>query len=278
MKKTHHSHQSSQETQGNILLLRGKIFPPQAGVDHFFTTRQGGVSTGGYASLNLGGHVDDHPEAVARNRALLLAALGLGARELALVNQVHGDRAVVAGTEGAYPDADAVVTDQPGVVVAVLTADCVPVLFADHQARVVGAAHAGWRGALAGILDNTLALMETLGARRERIAAIIGPCIHAASYEVDAAFRDRFPAGADNKINQGHQKFFSNRAESGILTFDLPGYVHGRLIENGLDALAIFNLEQCTYALDSLFFSHRRATHRGEVPCGRQMGGIHLLP
>ncbi|MBF0296920.1 MAG: peptidoglycan editing factor PgeF [Magnetococcales bacterium] len=278
MKKTHHSCRSSEETQENILLLRGKNFPPLEGVDHFFTTRQGGVSTGNYASLNLGGHVNDHPEAVARNRALLMAALGPQAQELALVNQVHGDRAVVAGMEGAYPDADAVVTDRPGVVVGVLTADCVPVLFADCQGRVVGAAHAGWRGALAGILDNTLALMETLGARRERIVAIVGPCIHAASYEVDAPFRDRFLQGTDNKINQAYQKFFSNRAQSGILTFDLPGYVHGRLIENGLDALKIFNLEQCTYALDSLFFSHRRATHRGALPCGRQLGGIHLLP
>ncbi|MBF0213283.1 MAG: peptidoglycan editing factor PgeF [Magnetococcales bacterium] len=278
MKKTHHCHRMESGNQDNIL-FPWKNSPPVPGVIPFFTTRNGGVGSGNWHSFNLGDHVADRPEDVARNRELLMQKLSpLGGATLAVVNQVHGNRAILAGWSGTRPDADAVVTDRPGVVVAVLTADCAPVLFADPQARIVAAAHAGWRGAVAGILENTVTAMEQLGADKNRIQAIIGPCIGPACYEVDTEFRDQLLKTRENKMEHEWQKFFSNGGKADKLNFDLPGYVHARLIKTGLDARQIINLEQCTYALESLFFSHRRAVHHGQTPCGRQLSGIFLCP
>ncbi|MBF0427608.1 MAG: peptidoglycan editing factor PgeF [Magnetococcales bacterium] len=274
--KTHHCYRSQEKNQENFHFLPWKISPPLSGVHPFFTTRRGGVSQGAYESFNLGDHVNDRAADVACNRTRLLASLAPHAHTLALANQVHGQKTVTAGWDGPPPDADAVVTNQVGVVVGVLTADCAPVLLADTEAGVVGAAHAGWKGALAGILESALDAMEQLGARRNRTFAIIGPCIQAASYEVDEAFYNHLLNSKENKIGMGCQKFFSNRSTCDILTFDLAGYVQERLIKAGIDSLKISNIGHCTYARESLFFSHRRAVHQNQAPCGRQMAGIFL--
>lgn len=276
-KKTHHSHRSQVENQANIHFLPWKISPPPEGIEYFFTTRQGGVSQGAYSSFNLGDHVNDQPQDVACNRARLLAQLPPQINHLALVNQVHGVQTVQAGWQGLRPDADAIVTNRPGIVLGILTADCAPVLFADTKAGVIGAAHAGWKGALGGILESCVTAMEQLGAHREEMITLIGPCIQAASYQVDEAFRSHFLLAPENKLNEECQKFFSNETNPCILKFDLPGYVQARLIKHGMDLSQIFNREYCTYALEPLFFSHRRAVHHNQTPCGRQMAGLYLL-
>lgn len=184
---------------------------------------------------------------------------------LVLARQVHSAIAitVTAPWEGPPPEADALVTNRPGVLIGVVTADCAPVLFADAEAGVVGAAHAGWRGALGGVLENTLVAMEALGARRGRIATAIGPTITQASYEVDAALRDRFPAEAGRFFDPGRR---------GHWQFDLPGFVAWRLGAAGV--LAVENMAQDTYAQPDRFFSFRRATHLGEPTGGRQTSVI----
>ncbi len=277
MKKTSNSNRPQNENQANIHFLPWKISPPLKGIDLFFTTRQGGISQGGYESFNLGGHVNDSADHVAENRARLLASLPLGCQELAIANQVHGTQTVIAGWQGPPPNADAVITNQPGLAVGVLTADCAPVLFADPKARVIGAAHAGWRGALGGVLENCLDAMEDLGATREEMIAIIGPTIGPTAYEVDRAFYNHLLHAPENKLNEGCQKFFSAERNACILKFNLPGYVQARLLNAGMNAFKIIHLEQCTYVNESLFFSHRRAVHHGQTPCGRQMAGIFLL-
>ena len=186
---------------------------------------------------------------------------------LVLAKQVHSALAVTveAPWDGAPPEADALVTGRPGLLIGVVTADCAPVLLADREAGVVAAAHAGWRGAFAGVLENTLAAMEALGAERMRIVAAIGPTIAQASYEVDAALRDRFPATA-------HRFFHPGRPER--WQFDLPGFVADRLIAAGV--AAVETLAEDTYAQPGRFFSFRRATHRGEPTGGRQTSVIGL--
>lgn len=188
---------------------------------------------------------------------------------LVLAKQVHSPDvvAVVAPWEGAPPHADALVTDRPGLLIGVVTADCAPVLLADAQAAVIGAAHAGWRGALGGVLENTVAAMLALGARRERIAAVIGPTIAQVSYEVDAAMHDRFPADV--------HRFFAPGAP-GRWQFDLPGFVAQQLRDAGVTAIE--DLAQDTYGQEARFFSFRRATHRGEPTGGRQISVIGLDP
>lgn len=276
MKKTHHYYNMISENQDNIL-FPWKNSPTIPGIIPFFTTRHGGVSQENWSSFNLGDHVGDQPEHVLRNRTILLSSLVQLQARLALVNQVHGDRVVRADQSRPRPDADAIITDQPNIVLGILTADCVPVLFADPKQRLIGAAHAGWRGAAAGILENTVSALETLGAHRSQLHAIIGPCIGAAHYEVDRNFLEELLKVSKNKINHEWQKFFSNAEKPDKMCFDLAGYVHARLIKTGIEAFNIINLEQCTYALESLFFSHRRAHHRHQNPCGRQMAGIFML-
>ncbi|MBF0164058.1 MAG: peptidoglycan editing factor PgeF [Magnetococcales bacterium] len=277
MKKTHHCYSTELENQENM------IFPWKNSAEcpeilPFFTTRLGGVSAGSWAGFNLGDHVGDDPAHVARNRERLLAALAPHATELALVNQVHGDAVAIAGWNGPRPDADAVVTDRPGVVAAVLTADCAPVLFADPKRRIVAAAHAGWRGAVGGILENTVAVLMENGACREQLRVLIGPCIGAKHYEVSTDFREQIIIATQDKIGMDCQNFFSMEKKSARMHFDLPGYVLARLIKTGIDARQIINLEQCTYGLESFFFSHRRAVHRHQDPCGRQLSGILVVP
>lgn len=240
-----------------------------AAVPHGFLGRRGGVSGGILQGLNVGTGSNDDRAAIAENRHRAIAAVLPGA-ELATVFQVHsGDAVYVDGAvpHEERPKADAMVTDRPGLLLGILTADCAPVLFADREAGVIGSAHAGWRGALAGVTDATIGLMEQLGAKRERIAAAVGPCIAQSSYEVDEAFRDRF-LDADS----GNARFF--RADTGQRPhFDLPGYVAHRL---RLAGVAAETLALDTYAEPHRFFSFRRSTHRGEPDYGRQISLIGL--
>ncbi|MFD1612454.1 peptidoglycan editing factor PgeF [Sphingomonas tabacisoli] len=239
------------------------------GVEHGFLGRRGGVSSGVHAGLNVGLGSDDDRTAVAENRRLAGDAVLPGAA-LVTVYQVHGADCVVANRWGETdrPKADAIVTDRPGLLLGILTADCAPVLFADAEAGVVAAAHAGWKGALAGVTDSTIAAMERLGARRERIAAAIGPSIARASYEVDDAFARRF-----EDADPSNERFFT-AGRPGHHRFDLEAYVAHRLAAAGLTQVDAMGLD--TYADEDRFYSFRRATHRGEPDYGRQISLIGL--
>lgn len=239
-----------------------------AGVPHGFLGRRGGVSAGELEGLNVGYGSGDERDSIAENRARAIGAVLAGA-ELATVHQVHG--AAVVRVEQPWPQderppADGLVTDRPGLLLGILTADCAPVLLADVEARVVGAAHAGWRGALAGVTDSVVTAMESLGAERGRIAAAVGPCIGRASYEVDEAFRARFlEQGADN------ERFFGD-GPAGKPHFDLEAYVAARLEAAGIAGVETLGLD--TYADADRFFSYRRATHLGQADYGRQIALI----
>lgn len=237
-------------------------------VGHGFFGRQGGVSDGIFASLNCGPGSGDERAHVIENRRRVSAVLG--GTSLVNVHQIHSPNAIVVNTPwqiGEGPQADAMATNVTGLALGILTADCAPVLFADEEAHVIGAAHAGWKGALGGVVEATLQRMEELGARRARITAAIGPCISQANYEVGPEFFERF--GQD-----GHARFFipSNRAAH--WRFDLEGFVAARLADAGIENVQ--PLRACTYARDSEFFSFRRATHRGEKDYGRQLSAILL--
>ena len=237
---------------------------------HGFLGRRGGVSTGDLAGLNVGYGSSDERSAIDENRRRAIAAL-LEDAELATVHQVHSAEAVHADRpwpQGERPRADAMVTDRPNLLLGILTADCAPVLFADHRAAVVGAAHAGWRGALAGVTDSTIAAMERLGARRDDIHAAVGPCIAQPSYEVDEGFRARFlESDADNA------RFFV-AGPAGKPHFDLEAYVVHRLIAAGIGEIEALNLD--TYADPNRFYSYRLASHRGEADYGRQLSAIAI--
>jgi YfiH family protein len=240
------------------------------GVAHGFLGRRGGVSKGVCAGLNVGlGSADDR-EAIHANRRLALEAAAPGAR-LVTVHQIHSPiavRAAASWPDDARPQADAMVADRPGLALGILTADCAPVLFADREAGVIGAAHAGWKGALGGVVEATIAGMERLGAERDRIAAAVGPCIARKSYEVDDGFLRRFAeAEPDN------ERFFSS-GRDGHHQFDLEGFVVSRLAAAGLGRVEA--LGEDTYSQPERFFSYRRATHRGEPTYGRQISLIAL--
>ena len=242
--------------------------PSLDGIPHGFFGRKGGVSAGDLASLNCGIGSGDDPALVAENRRRVADALAPGA-PLAGLYQVHGARCVVIDADsdpGARPEADALATRTPGLLLGIVTADCVPVLFADAGAGVVGAAHAGWKGAIAGVTDATLDAMESLGARRGDIAAAIGPCIGRASYEVDDGFVQRF---ADD--DPANERFFA-AGRPGHALFDIAAYVAARLAAAGVTRIAIGG--QDTYALAEDYFSYRRACHRGENSYGRQLSVI----
>ena len=239
-------------------------------IPHGFLGRRGGVSQGEVAGLNVGLGAGDDDGAVAQNRARAVAAVLPDAR-LVTLYQVHSPDCVAVADpwdEGARPHADALVTDRPGLLLGIVTADCAPVLFADAEAGVVGAAHAGWKGAVAGVTDRTIAAMVALGARPERIAAAVGPCIARASYEVDDSFRTRFLDEAP-----GNADFFT-AGRAGHWQFDLEAYVAHRLEMAGIGAVE--RLGRDTYGDEAGFFSFRRATHRGEASYGRQFSMIGL--
>lgn len=244
--------------------------PTLDGIAHGFFGRRGGVSTGELASLNCGLGSGDDPALIAENRRRVADAVLPGAA-LTGVYQVHGNRCIIVDDKSdltARPEADALATRTPGIVLGILTADCVPVLFADRDTGVIGAAHAGWKGALAGVTDATLAAMESLGARRANIAAAIGPCIGRASYEVDDAFVERFTTA-----DPANERFFA-AAKPGHAMCDIAAYVAARLAAAGLTRIAIGG--QDTYALQQDYFSYRRACHKGENSYGRQLSVIGL--
>ncbi|USU07308.1 peptidoglycan editing factor PgeF [Sphingomonadaceae bacterium OTU29MARTA1] len=239
-------------------------------IRHGFLGRRGGVSIGATAGLNVGIGSRDDPAAVAENRRLAAAAVSPGAPLLTLYQTHSADVVTVTRpwADDDRPHADALVTDRPGLSLGILTADCAPVLFADHDTGVVGAAHAGWKGAIGGVTDATIVAMERLGARRERIAAAIGPCIARASYEVDEAFLRTFTAA-----DPANERFFAPAREHHH-QFDLEAYVANRLAAAGLTRIEALGLD--TYADEARFFSFRRATHRGEADYGRQISLIAL--
>ncbi len=244
----------------------------QPGLRHGFFGRPGGVSEGLYASLNCGFGSGDDPERVAENRARAVAMAGMPEGSLITAYQVHSPD-VVTVTEpwrrADAPKVDAMVTDRPGLSLGILTADCAPVLFADPGARVVGAAHAGWRGALTGVLDATVEAMRALGARPERIAAGVGPCIAQPSYEVGPEFPAPFLAH-----DPENAAFFAPSARDGRHMFDLPGYVTRRLRRLGLGRVDTLPHDTCAEA--DRFFSYRRATLAGETDYGRDLSIICL--
>jgi hypothetical protein len=237
---------------------------------HGFLGRRGGVSTGELAGLNIGYGSNDDRAAIDENRRRAIAAI-LPDAELATVHQVHSAEAVTVERpwpQDQRPRADAMVTDRPNLLLGILTADCAPVLFADSEGGVIGAAHAGWRGALAGVTDSTIVEMERLGARREHIRAAVGPCIAQPSYEVDEPFRLRFV-----EPDPGNARFFTD-APWGKPHFDLEAYVVHRLLAAGVREVEALHLD--TYADADRFYSYRRATHRSEADYGRQLSAIAL--
>jgi polyphenol oxidase len=236
------------------------------GIAHGFFGREGGVSDGVYESLNCGPGSRDAPKAIEENRARAVAALAPKARLVTLA-QIHSPLVHCVGEDwdtSQHPSGDGLVTATPGMMLGILTADCAPVLFADAEAGVIGAAHAGWKGALGGVLEATLAAMEALGAHRPHIAAAIGPCISQANYEVGPDFRAHFAEG----------RYFTDAAKPGHFHFDLEGYAAGRLAQAGVEKVA--QLGRCTYPPENGFFSFRRTTHRGEADYGREISAIVL--
>ncbi|NWH07772.1 MAG: peptidoglycan editing factor PgeF [Alphaproteobacteria bacterium] len=246
--------------------------PLSNGVAHGFFGRLGGVSQGVYASLNVGYGLGDDPDAVRENRRRCMAALDRREEDLVTLYQVHSP-AVIEVKEpwlrADAPRADGMVTKERGIVLGILTADCAPVLFADAQAGVIGAAHAGWKGALAGVLEETIAAMERLGARRAHIKAVIGPTISQAAYEVGMEFKETFLSS--DALSAG---CFVPGERAGKAQFDLPLYAQLRLRRAGLEAPQSIGL--CTYAGEADYFSFRRTTHRGEPDYGRNLSAITL--
>jgi hypothetical protein len=240
-----------------------------AGVTHGFFTRKGGASSGIFQGLNCGQGSSDQSEAVAVNRDRAAQRLGVAPERLVSLHQVHSpDVVVVTEPFAAAPKADAMVSQVPGIALAVLTADCQPVLLADPQAGVIGAAHAGWRGALLGILGNTVEAMIGLGARRERIHAVIGPTISQRAYEVGPEFMDAFVTE-----DPSWDRFFAG-GDGDRVMFDLPSFGLHRLREAGIGQ-AIWT-GHCTYSDPERFFSYRRSVHRHEVDYGRLLSAIRL--
>ncbi|MDX2288789.1 MAG: peptidoglycan editing factor PgeF [Hyphomicrobiaceae bacterium] len=240
-----------------------------AGIRHGFFTREGGVSTGIYAGLNCGLGSKDERAAVLENRARVARHLGAGEPVVLTAYQVHGAEAVVAEApfSAELPKADAIVTRTPGLAIAVLTADCAPVLFADASAKVVAAAHAGWRGAVAGILEAAVSRMEELGARREQIHAAVGPTISQPAYEVGEDFEADLLS-----LDPGNAVYFMRPAPGARPHFDLPAYVARRL--RGLGLATIHGLDTCTSKDESKFFSFRRTTRLQQSDYGRQISAI----
>jgi len=253
-------------------MLQALLLSELAGVRHGFFTRSGGVSHGVYATLNGGTGSNDAPDNVAENRARMAMALGVTPDRFLTAYQIHSPDVVVVEepwTHDRRPRADAMVTRLPRLAIGVSTADCGPLLFADAEAHVIGAAHAGWRGALAGVIEAAIAAMEKLGAERSRIATALGPTIRQPNYEVGSEFVERFlAADADNK------RFFKPSTSSGHAMFDLGGYIAERLQRAGITNFEDLGL--CTYAEPERFFSYRRTTKLGEPDYGRHINAIAL--
>jgi len=253
-------------------MIQAKTLADLDGVQHRFFTRRGGVSAGLFSSLNCGYGSADDPSNVRENRRRVAEHFGLSEPDLQTLHQIHSTEVLTVTDErwsspGA-PKADGLVTDRPGVVLGVMAADCAPVLLADADAGVIGAAHAGWKGALGGVVDTTIAAMEKLGARRERIQVAIGPCIGPASYEVGPEFPAPFLAQ-----DEANAAFFRAASRAGHFMFDLPGYLVHRIARNGV-AVAATGHDTLTATED--FFSYRRNTLSGERDYGRGLSAIAL--
>jgi YfiH family protein len=254
-------------------MIVSDLLKEQSGIRHGFFTREGGVSAGLYASLNCGFGSGDAAGNVRENRARAAGKLGTRAAQLVTVRQVHSSRVIVADAaweREAAPEADAIVTATPSLAIGILTADCTPVLFADAEAGVVGAAHAGWKGAKAGIIEAVIEAMEGLGARRDQICAAIGPTISAAAYEVGQEFKEAFLSDA-----AANRKYFTTPGNGERPHFDLPLYCRDRAEAASISSIDSVGL--CTYQNESLFFSFRRSIHRSEPDYGRQISAIVIL-
>jgi len=240
------------------------------GIRHGFFTRHGGVSDGIYGSLNVGLGSSDSRDNVLENRRRVAIAMGVSPENLCTVYQCHTPDVITLDTpiDGQDINADAMVTTTPGLALGILTADCGPVLFADRETRVIGAAHAGWKGAFCGVLENTIEAMERLGARRENIVAVLGPSISQDNYEVGPEFVERLTLE-----NTANASYLRPSGRQGHALFDLNGYTVDRLEQTGVTATC---LGRCTYAEEDLFFSYRRRTHRKEPDYGRQISAIVL--
>ncbi len=242
------------------------------GIRHAFFTREGGVSGGIYATLNSGIGSSDDDAHVAENRARMASALGVEPNRLITAYQIHSPHVVVADAPWSVdtrPKADAIVTKTPGLAIGVSTADCGPLLFADARARVIGAAHAGWRGAFSGVIEGTIAAMENLGADRDCISVALGPLIRQGSYEVSQSFVNEFV-----RADETYARFFAPAARAGHAMFDLPGFIALRLAQSGITRFEDVGI--CTYADPDRFYSYRRSTHRAEPDYGRHVNAIVL--
>lgn len=253
------------------MMLASSLLAAVPRLRHAFFTREGGVSDGIYQSLNGGVGSRDNPAHVSENRARMAAAIGVAPQRFLTAYQVHSPDVAIAEEPwqgDARPRADAIVTRTPGLAIGITTADCGPVLFADPRAGVIGAAHAGWKGALTGVLESTVSAMETLGAERNGIVAAIGPLIRQPSYEVGAEFVERFTA-----TDADYARFFAPSVRDGHAMFDLAGFIRARLEQAGV--LMIDDLGDDTYS-DARFFSYRRSVHRQEPDYGRHVHAIAL--
>ncbi len=252
--------------------IEAPVLAALPGMRHAFFTRTGGISGGVYESLNGGVGSRDEKQHVAENRARMAQVLDVAPENFLTAYQIHSPDVVVVERPwraAARPKADAMVTKTPRLAIGVSTADCGPVLFADAQARVIGAAHAGWRGALGGVLETTIAAMEDLGADRSNIVAVLGPMIRQDNYEVGPEFIEQFL-----RDDEGHLRFFAAGTREGHAQFDLAGFIHARLARAGLREIS--DLALCTYADPARFYSYRRSQHRGEPDYGRHINAIVL--
>ena len=253
-------------------MLQAQSLSKLSGIRHGFFTRAGGVSEGIYESLNGGVGSEDSPDKVAENRSRMAKNIGVPPERFLTCYQIHSPTVVVAETPwpaADRPRADAIVTRIPGLAIGISTADCGPVLMADPEARVIGAAHAGWRGALTGVIEQTVAAMTKLGAKRNRIVAAAGPMIRQPNYEVGQDMMDRFVALEPNTI-----RFFKPAERPDHSMFDLGGYIASRLRRAEVETVEDLGL--CTYADPAQFYSYRRSTHRAEPDYGRHINAIVL--
>lgn len=256
----------------NQLSRQSELLRSQTNLRHGFFGRVGGISTGIYRSLNCGFGSSDDNAAIEENRKRVASAIGIKASNLINLYQIHSNDAInvtVPWPREQAPEADAMVTTQKGIALAILTADCGPILFSDAENSVIGAAHAGWRGAQNGIIRTTIEAMLKLGAKTDNIKAVLGPTISQANYEVDEGFKAGFLA---NQASTG--QFFDKGCRDGHFQFDLPGYIISEL--NALGITTVENLDLCTYEDPDSYFSYRRSTHLSEPDYGRNISVIAL--
>jgi hypothetical protein len=256
-----------------MLKLEAPNLPNRQKFAHGFFGRTGGTSSGIYESLNCGPGSGDDRGHVIENRRRALASLTNRECRLVTLYQIHSAEGVVVCEPweiGSAPSADAMVTNIPGIALGILTADCAPILLADAETCVIGGAHAGWKGAVSGVIEQVIACMEELGARRGRIAAAVGPCISQSAYEVGEEFLATFA-----RHDPANARFFAPAVRAGHWQFDLPGYARARLNAAAIENVGV--VPHCTYAEEENFFSFRRTTHRGETDYGRQLSVITLL-